>query len=167
MEYKGVEYQVVQTTDPTGWKWTVELGREQTRTGSGRSRTAAIGLAQITIDEAIKKGSPINSTGLTVADRTGAHVGRPSSFANKCAHESDDCPHCKRQFEIAAVSYDFFLNVVLFVCPDCGLVKAETPPDARRNLRIRISALERLLRELIRPAALRAGTVQRRGHRHR
>src|ERR1700730_6686778 len=69
MEYKGVEYQVVQTTDPTGWKWTVELGREQTRTGSGRSRTAAIGLAQITIDEAIKKGSPINSTGLIAQAR--------------------------------------------------------------------------------------------------
>jgi hypothetical protein len=67
MEYKGVEYQIVQTTDPTGWKWTVMLGREQTRTGSGHSRTAAIGLAQIAIDEAIRKGSP--STGLAAADR--------------------------------------------------------------------------------------------------
>jgi hypothetical protein len=128
MEYKGVEYQVVQTTDPTGWKWTVELGREQTRTGSGRSRTAAIGLAQITIDEAIKKGSPINSTGLTVADRTGAHEGRPLSFANKCAHESDDCPHCKRQFEIAAVSYDFFLNVVLSFVPTVGWLRQKPLP---------------------------------------
>jgi hypothetical protein len=71
------------------------------------------------------------------------------SLQNKCSHESDDCPHCKRPFDIAAVSYDFLnLNVVLFVCPGCGLVEAETPENAQRKLRIRISALDQLLREL-------------------
>jgi hypothetical protein len=25
MEHKGIQYQVVQTANPTGWKWTVQL----------------------------------------------------------------------------------------------------------------------------------------------
>jgi hypothetical protein len=31
--YKGVEYQVVQTANPSGWKWTVYLDAIRTRTG--------------------------------------------------------------------------------------------------------------------------------------
>jgi hypothetical protein len=51
MEYKGIEYQVVQTANPTGWKWTVSAEGRQLRSGEGRSRTAAIALAQTAIDK--------------------------------------------------------------------------------------------------------------------
>jgi hypothetical protein len=51
MEYRGTEYQVVQTSNPTGWKWTVEVVGRRIRTGSGYSRVAAIALAQRAIDK--------------------------------------------------------------------------------------------------------------------
>jgi hypothetical protein len=70
------------------------------------------------------------------------------SVENKCAHEPDDCPHCKRPFEITAIkSSRLGRNVALFVCPGCGLARIEAH-DARRKLRNRISVLERMLREL-------------------
>jgi hypothetical protein len=53
MEYKGIEYQVVQTANLTGWKWKVLDGRES-GSGEGHSRTAAIALAQIAIDKLTK-----------------------------------------------------------------------------------------------------------------
>jgi hypothetical protein len=53
MQYKGYKYQVVQTSDPTKWQWTVDLGDGSTMTGSGYSRTAAIGFAQKCIDRCI------------------------------------------------------------------------------------------------------------------
>ena len=54
MKYKGIEYQVVQTADPTGWKWTVSMDGRQPRTGEGYTRAAAIALAQLTIDRLTK-----------------------------------------------------------------------------------------------------------------
>jgi hypothetical protein len=52
MKYRGIEYQVVQTAIPTGWRWTVQFDNERTRTGTGYNRTHAIGLAQRAIDKA-------------------------------------------------------------------------------------------------------------------
>jgi hypothetical protein len=55
MEHKGVEYRVVQTANPTGWKWTIEWGNDTTTTGkSSHSRSDAIFNAVRTIDRAIK-----------------------------------------------------------------------------------------------------------------
>jgi hypothetical protein len=34
MEYKGVEYQVVLTASPSGWKWTVEMAGKQPTSGT-------------------------------------------------------------------------------------------------------------------------------------
>jgi hypothetical protein len=60
---------------------------------------------------------------------------------------------------LAGASLDFLnLNVVLLVCPDCGLAKAEPPDNARRKLQLRISALEQMLREL---KSLSAATVRK------
>jgi hypothetical protein len=59
MQYRNVEYQVVQTSSPTGWKWTVQLDGRQSRTGAGFSRTHAIGLAQRVIDKALAAAAPI------------------------------------------------------------------------------------------------------------
>jgi len=67
MEYKGIEYQVVQTVHPNGWKWTVKLDEKRTRTGSGYNRTAAIGLAQSAIDKLIKSQPQNNAGGTVVA----------------------------------------------------------------------------------------------------
>ena len=55
MDYKGIEYQIVQTSSPSGWRWTVEMEGRRPRVGTGYSRAAAIALAQIAIDKLIKK----------------------------------------------------------------------------------------------------------------
>jgi hypothetical protein len=51
---------------------------------------------------------------------------------------SDECPHCKRPFEIVAVDLSLSRgNAALFACPDCGMTRPETPDEARRKLRSR------------------------------
>jgi len=53
MEYRGYKYQVIETSEPTKWQWTVDLGDGGTKTGSGYTRTAAVGFAQRCIDRCI------------------------------------------------------------------------------------------------------------------
>ena len=53
MEHKGISYQVVQTANPAGWKWTVSLPGKRTKTGECFSRVRAIATAQKTIDKAL------------------------------------------------------------------------------------------------------------------
>jgi len=55
MEHKGLEYSIVQTSSPTGWKWTVRLDDGRTRTGTAPNRAVAIRFAEIRIDKAILK----------------------------------------------------------------------------------------------------------------
>jgi len=57
MDYKGIEYHIVQTSSPTGWRWTVEMEGRRPRVGSGHSRAAAIALAQIAIDKLVKQNA--------------------------------------------------------------------------------------------------------------
>jgi hypothetical protein len=55
MEYKGVEYSVVQLTDGSGWRWEVRFGDGKHKTGvTPISRAAAITLAEYEIDRALK-----------------------------------------------------------------------------------------------------------------
>jgi hypothetical protein len=55
MDYKGVEYSVVQLTDGSGWRWELRLGDGRTRTGMNPvSRAAAIKLAKFEIDRMLK-----------------------------------------------------------------------------------------------------------------
>lgn len=49
MEYEGFEYTVVQTANPTRWKWTVQLDETRTKTGSTFSRASAINSAEYVI----------------------------------------------------------------------------------------------------------------------
>jgi hypothetical protein len=42
MEHKGIEYQIVQTAHPTGWRWIVYLDDGQTKMGVSASRHYAI-----------------------------------------------------------------------------------------------------------------------------
>ena len=54
MVYKGIEYQVVQSSSPDGWKWTVFLGAKRTRTGESTTRADAVLDAERAIDKALK-----------------------------------------------------------------------------------------------------------------
>jgi hypothetical protein len=53
MEHKGIEYQIVETTHPTGWRWTVHLDDGQTKTGMSSSRQYAIYDATNAIEKAL------------------------------------------------------------------------------------------------------------------
>ncbi len=55
MEYKGIQYQVVQTANPTGFRWTVQLDEKKTRTGVARAKGTAIFQAVSFIDRALRE----------------------------------------------------------------------------------------------------------------
>ena len=57
MEYKDIQYQIVQTANPYGWKWTVILDAKRSRSGESWSRAAAVRDAEAEIDEALKNNS--------------------------------------------------------------------------------------------------------------
>jgi hypothetical protein len=78
MEYKGKEYQVVQTANPNGWKWTVTLDDKRTRTGSGHSRNAAIALAQSAIDKLLqRRRSTLGAAVMKIPGYTGHDANNP------------------------------------------------------------------------------------------
>ena len=54
MNYKGIEYQIVQTSNPTGWKWTFQPDANRTRTGTAPNRAMAVKLAEYAIDKFLK-----------------------------------------------------------------------------------------------------------------
>jgi hypothetical protein len=55
MEFRGVQYVVVQTANPTGWKWTVSIDAKRTKTGTGFSRIGAIRRAEKVIEDYLKE----------------------------------------------------------------------------------------------------------------
>ena len=55
MEYKGVEYSVVQLTEGAGWRWEVRFADGKSKSGVTEiSRAAAIKNAEYEIDRALK-----------------------------------------------------------------------------------------------------------------
>jgi hypothetical protein len=55
MEYKGVEFSVVQLTDNSGWRWEIRFSDGRTKTGvMAASRAAAIKTAEFEIDRAMR-----------------------------------------------------------------------------------------------------------------
>jgi hypothetical protein len=54
MEYKGVEYTVVQIAGGTGWRWEVRFGGGKTKSGVTPDRALAIKLAEYEIDRVVK-----------------------------------------------------------------------------------------------------------------
>ena len=55
MEYKGVEYSVVQLTEGLGWRWEVQFGVGKNKSGvTPLSRAAAIKAAEYEIDRVLK-----------------------------------------------------------------------------------------------------------------
>jgi hypothetical protein len=61
VQYKAIEYQVVRTANPTGWKWTVQLGATRTRTGTSYSMKSAALDAQRKIDKELKTDKKLMS----------------------------------------------------------------------------------------------------------
>jgi hypothetical protein len=53
MEHKGIQYQIVQTANPTGWKWTVQIDDTSTKTGTSFSKGNAIFKAVAAIDKVL------------------------------------------------------------------------------------------------------------------
>jgi len=62
MEHKGLTFSVVQTANPTGWKWIVQLDERRTKTGSAPTRVQAVRRATLAIDNAIKLKRPSDPT---------------------------------------------------------------------------------------------------------
>jgi hypothetical protein len=58
MEYKGIEYRILQTANPTGFKWTVMIGENRTRTGISHTMKDAVRAAERKIDEHLKERRP-------------------------------------------------------------------------------------------------------------
>ena len=63
MRYKGYEYNVVQTANPTGWKWTVRLDETRTKMGTAFSRDSAIVFAERTIESLPNRKPPVGIAG--------------------------------------------------------------------------------------------------------
>jgi hypothetical protein len=57
MQYRDTEYLVVQTANPTGWRWTVLVAGQPIRAGTGYNRASAIALAQRAIDKLLTFGT--------------------------------------------------------------------------------------------------------------
>ena len=60
MEYKGVEYEVVQTANPTGWKWVIRLDEIHTKAGTAYNRSSAVRFAELAITKHLKRSSGHN-----------------------------------------------------------------------------------------------------------
>jgi hypothetical protein len=58
MEYRTIQYQIVQTASPTGFKWTVHLDEVQTRTGVSHTMKSAVAEAQTKIDNELRRRKP-------------------------------------------------------------------------------------------------------------
>lgn len=54
MTYRSVAYSVVQTANPTGWRWTAEITPARTKSGTSRSKESAMFNVVYAIDKFIK-----------------------------------------------------------------------------------------------------------------
>jgi hypothetical protein len=71
MEYRGFEYKVVQTANPTGWKWVVRLDETRAKVGTTYSRASAMRFAELAIEKHLKKnGAQDSSKGFPMPVRT-------------------------------------------------------------------------------------------------
>ena len=54
MEYRGIQYTVVQGIGPDSWRWTVRLDEKTMKSGQATSRAAAMNSVVWLIDKALK-----------------------------------------------------------------------------------------------------------------
>lgn len=62
MDYKGVEFEVIQTTNPCCWKWTAFLDSIRLRTGAALTRADAILDAELAIEKALERQKAFNGS---------------------------------------------------------------------------------------------------------
>jgi hypothetical protein len=55
MQYQGIEYTIVQTANPSGWKWSFEREGRRPKTGISYDRVEAILAAEGAINRALKE----------------------------------------------------------------------------------------------------------------
>jgi hypothetical protein len=55
MDHKGVRYELLQTVDPSGWKWIAHISHTKQITGFSRSRDLAIHAAKRAIEGTLKE----------------------------------------------------------------------------------------------------------------
>ena len=55
MEYKGIQYSIVQTANPTGFKWTIILEEGRTKSGEAPTMKAAASDAERKIDDHLRR----------------------------------------------------------------------------------------------------------------
>jgi hypothetical protein len=55
MEHQGVEYTIVQTINPFGWKWSFERGERTRKTGLAFSRAEAVSAAERAISKSLRE----------------------------------------------------------------------------------------------------------------
>jgi hypothetical protein len=60
VEYRGFEYNVVQTANPTGWKWVISLDEIRTKAGTAYNRASAVRFAELAITKHLKRCSGHN-----------------------------------------------------------------------------------------------------------
>ena len=54
MEYKAIQFEIIQTTNPCCWEWVVFLDATRTRTGIALTRADAVLDAELTIEKALE-----------------------------------------------------------------------------------------------------------------
>ena len=54
MEYKAIQFEIIQMTNPSRWKWVVFLDAIRTRTGIALTRADAVLDAELTIEKALE-----------------------------------------------------------------------------------------------------------------
>ncbi|WFU15029.1 hypothetical protein [Bradyrhizobium sp. CB3481] len=55
MEHKGVQFEVIQTTNSCGWKWTAFVDAARMRTGIALTRADAVLDAELAIEKALER----------------------------------------------------------------------------------------------------------------
>jgi hypothetical protein len=56
MEYKALQFEVIQMTNPGCWKWVIFLDATKTRTGIALTRADAVLDAEFAIEKALESG---------------------------------------------------------------------------------------------------------------
>jgi hypothetical protein len=54
MDYKGIQFEIIEMTNPCCWKWVVFLDAAKTRTGVALTRADAVLDAQFAIEETLE-----------------------------------------------------------------------------------------------------------------
>jgi hypothetical protein len=85
MEHRGIEYQIVQTACPTGWKWTVPLNEHRTKTGTSFSKGNAIFKAVSAIENALA----VSSESAAIKNEVAAAI--KASFLERTATLPPNC----------------------------------------------------------------------------